>query len=521
MVLNENRPPRLILKPMLAKRSSHTFMREVNGSSKHLEKSKSLSSVVRTPTRTTSTVKSKSPVKTTIISPNHASPSPKEIPDDEHHDARKKASEEAHPDPNAHSHPTLTKQNSLFEHPFPSISARSQVADTPPIPPKDPRRLNISTEDTDADDEDSDHTEGKYACQFTSPDSPNKAQTPSSVKSVRWDPAIISHGRVASGRFLSSDSTGPPTPSPRPRDNFGDALRSLRKLDKQDQQVICKLLQQIDASSTDDEWIEPLSGGKGERHINPHIETSTSSSKKLNPKAPDFQDSSKLKKQVEENKEYSKGESSSPPSINKTYAPSPAVVSTPPNMLRTRKDPKEPTWVNIFNPPAPKDMPKGLPKLWHPPRSSAPFTAPNIDQSAFHLSPLNARRPPFKPRANKGPLVDISANFIPPEDGTCREAQPIPWSQSLLDSFAAKYPQTGHTNPKARRQAPGHMRRAAAIQQQLELLIYQEKEKNAVDEKMGIRKPQPTKKECNETGNEILVGQFSSAKSSAKNLDQS
>jgi hypothetical protein len=85
-------------------------------------------------------------------------------------------------------------------------------------------------------------------------------------------------------------------------------------------------------------------------------------------------------------------------------------------------------------------------------------------------------------------MVDIGPDFIPPEDGPGREARAIEtgWATSLLAKFREKYPQTGRV--KAAAPAPTKMRPAAAIQQRLEFILYQENERRAREGSSGDEK---------------------------------
>jgi len=82
-------------------------------------------------------------------------------------------------------------------------------------------------------------------------------------------------------------------------------------------------------------------------------------------------------------------------------------------------------------------------------------------------------------------MVDVGPEFIPPEDGPGREASAIEagWATSLLSKFREKYPQTGRV--KAENLAPTTMRHAAAIQQRLEFILYQENERHAREGSSG------------------------------------
>ena len=183
----------------------------------------------------------------------------------------------------------------------------------------------------------------------------------------------------------------------------------------------------------------------------------------------------------------------------------PGVVSTGgfPNLSQT-------VWVPLQMLQTPFGFQAGIPALPQRDLWGNPLGIPNQFTASKKFPPTfpkDNRRPPHKTKAGRGPLVDVSSQIIPPDVGPCRVAQPVDqvWGQSLLDKFTAKYPHTGKVDTKAKKKAPGQMRQAAAIQQELELLIYQEKERQARDEKLGIVKPKAEKKDNSEKAKEALV----------------
>lgn len=85
--------------------------------------------------------------------------------------------------------------------------------------------------------------------------------------------------------------------------------------------------------------------------------------------------------------------------------------------------------------------------------------------------PINLLRQPF---VQKIPTIEIQHEV---EYGHGREAKTLDpaWAKSVLEKFTAKYPLTGTVQPEL---AKGRM--AAAIQQRLEYLLFQKKEKKAL-----------------------------------------
>ncbi|KAH8687555.1 hypothetical protein BGZ60DRAFT_522205 [Tricladium varicosporioides] len=408
---------------------------------------------------------------------------------------------------------------------------------------------NGYTHGTDADDEESD-LEDKIRSALTSPGAHRITHTPGSAKSVRFDPAIVSFGRVTSGTtpktpFEQALEVSPPvSPSPMPKKGLQDVLQSLSQLKKTDQRTLRKVLEALkDITSDSESTTEPV----------PKIPVPKSSAvfkapigKKLNPQAPSFQEFSGVRPQEIPRKLSPMAELFTA-NKSETYAYPPKRPA--------QEDPKEPSWVNAFNPPAPEDMPDGLPVIptigfpvntagihassaslvpqmvrlpvspaelsqmvpnpsidlsgqgWqslatsYRPLLSGPYSLQGLSQQAIWLNPigfetpslynqwvprrtLTNRYPHKRPMAANGPLVDVMG-FVPPEFGHGRVAQAIDhtWSRNLLDTFSTKYPQTGKAQENM--PAPSQMRQAAAIQQQLEFLIYQEKEKKAFQERTG------------------------------------
>ncbi|KAF4631303.1 hypothetical protein G7Y89_g6834 [Cudoniella acicularis] len=507
---NENRPPRVALRPTLNKVPSHLSLRAAKSKPTPLDKNKSSGNITRS-----------APQSAQSTGKRNTHPEPIKVPKTYSKDVKR----------------PLTP-------PFPSSTPFSAVL-----------KRELPTSDangTDADDEESDDLEEKIRSALSSPTSHRKTQTPGSAKSVRFDPAIVSYGRVTSGQktpFEQALNVSPPiSPTPPPRTTFADALQTLSQLKKGDQRRLRKLLEalkEINGNKSDDETsVEPTLSRAVNRS---NEELNESNLKKLNPQAPAFRDFSTMKRNIEQRKVDHNSVTSLFDGSN-THSRAFHLKNLP------EKDPKEPTWVNVFNPPAPEDMPPGSPvipapiiedfrtnlsgihapppspalqmplglpslpidlnqQVWLPfPMFPNPYGLQNLPQQAIWINPLGfetptlfnpyappplpaTRRLPPKPKAAKGPIVDVAADFIPPEVGHGRVAQAIDqtWGKSLLNTFSAKYPQTGKA--KGSTTAPGQMRQAAAIQQQLEFLIYQEKEKKALGERTGNVPPPSSKKE--------------------------
>jgi hypothetical protein len=140
-------------------------------------------------------------------------------------------------------------------------------------------------------------------------------------------------------------------------------------------------------------------------------------------------------------------------------------------------------WVN------PGGFPVPQPAQLVPPIQSILPVQPIQPVQAVKPATTRGPRRRTKPRGDKGPLVDVGPDFIPLEDGPGREARAIEtgWAASLLAKFREKYPQTGRV--KAAALAPSTMRPAAAIQQRLEFILYQENERRAGEGSPGDEKP--------------------------------
>lgn len=604
MSLRENRPPRTTVRPTLTKKSSLISLRDVKSkpiavsSDKPLVKTTGSKAALRPRTIRSSPRSTVRPILTPgkkiglrqpAFNPKVAAATAREEVMQDAAKAVKALKATAQRNTLSslgHGHPLPSTDLADFkETSLSHLLNKAGIA--PPIPPKSSRRSLVSTYTTISDDDKSEDLEEKIRNALTPPDIPRRTQireTPSSIKSVRWDPAIISYGSIKSSTTTRPPSPDHTSPCPRSRIDFANALQTISQLKKKDQRAVCRLLASLDSTESDDESTASSTVQGEDSSKESVIENKIA--KKLNPEAPIFRDFSFLKNNVVQNKAVVEEEASEKVA-QKIISQPPIVVSTPkelpkrPIQLRIvtstpqnqRRDPKEPTWVNIFNPPAPEDMPQGFrafpittpksketrqaastpdfqpvqhpvqppmppmfpfnpfpiglpnfpdsvwvqvpmhilqnpyglppmvppppPGPWnnanfeHPsqaPRVSRVPQAPRAPHPAAQSTPLNppkVRRPPVKPRILRGPLIDVSSSFIPPEDGSCRVTHADnldeAWRQSLLDKFIAKYPQTGTASDKAKAQVPGYMPQAAAIQQHLELLIYQERERSAFD----------------------------------------
>ncbi|KAH6682988.1 hypothetical protein B0J14DRAFT_135805 [Halenospora varia] len=512
MPQNENRPPRVALRPTLNKKPSRLSLHAAKPKPKPLDTGKSSGNLGRSTPQPAGSAGS-----------------------------RTKISEPARVVGN----PTGITSKRLTSPPPPHMRGGELISTL-----QRRETSNGFTHGTDADDEESDFEE-KVRSALTSPGTHRVTQTPGSAKSVRFDPAIVSFGRVTSGTtpktpFEQALEVSPPvSPSPMPKKGLQGILQSLSQLKKTDQRTLRKVLEALkDITSDSESAPEPV----------PKIPAPKSSAvpkapieKKLNPQAPSFQEFSSVKPQ-ETSRKLSPMAELFATDKGRTHVYRPKCPA--------QKDPKEPTWVNVFNPPAPEDILDGLPVIpatmgcpantadihaspaslvpqvvslpvspaefpqtvpnppidpngrdWQPLATpyglllSGSYSLQGLPQQAIWLNPfgfetpslydqwvprrpLANRYPAKKPKAANGPLVDVTG-FVPPEFGHGRVAQAIDhtWSRNLLDTFSTKYPQTGKAQENM--PAPSQMRQAAAIQQQLEFLIYQEKEKKAFQERTG------------------------------------
>jgi hypothetical protein len=600
---SENRHPRIAIRTTIAKKPSGVALRDTKASPiKGLVNTKPPGNTIYTPPG--GTIRTKLPERTTVTSTKRPAKISVEAPpvtktslrsskhfvsikshevfedDKAFEDADQKSlSYEQLSDHSSHSHPVLAigGLSESTKHMFMAHTGRTPA--TPPIPMKDPRRKQIGTDDTDADDEGSETFEDAIRSALATPGTHNyhqRAQTPSSIKSVRWDPAVVSYGRLTPGTQPVPDDLPwvSPLSGTKAKSDIADVLKTFSRLKKEDQKTLRELLQKLGSPMIKEGSIIIQSPRQEETSERSGLDGMFA--KKLNPEAPAFRDFSSMKKQLEQQKEVLNKHVKSPHDAHKSQEPSkPVVVTSTPRKglkigtnqyLKLERNPKEPTWINIFNPPPAKDIPVGIPNLANNPLNrnipeisqsvpqfvpnliplgspwqaglydpnqtvwvpmpmfptphgfqALPLMPPNVWGNTFGLQTHFARnarhgtaqarlfqhirRPPHKTKAANGPVVDVALANVPPEWGPGRVAQPVneAWGQSLINQFSSKYPQTGKVDYKAKKQAPGQMRQAAAIQQQLELLIYAEKEKAAAEGKLGIVRPKQPKKEATVT----------------------
>ena len=85
----------------------------------------------------------------------------------------------------------------------------------------------------------------------------------------------------------------------------------------------------------------------------------------------------------------------------------------------------------------------------------------------------------------KLPIIDLTTGRIPDDNGPGREAQVVPWGNFILERFQKRYPGTGIQRAAA--PAPIKNTHAATIQQRLEYLLMEQKEKHARGEGLSER----------------------------------
>ena len=400
---------------------------------------------------------------------------------------------------------------------------------------------------------------------LSTPATLRKTHTPGSIKSVRWDPAIVSCGPITpvpspSSKVESSKSAqSQPQPASLPpkRGNASKDLvmESLARLKKRDKDTLRRLLGELKDTESEGKPITESDSAEEDSRSAPDCNSAL-----LNDRAAADRRYATLKAQLAQQKAR----------VNLGKA----MLTVPrkrPHIQAgnsfPQRNPQEPTWVNIFNPPPhialPHDapaIPRPAPNVLHqdfrqpptgyppslrlPTKSSAnhwdegipgrqmplpnglsngPFAPPihpmdppqpiwlpmpipppcgmeNLPQFGYWVNPFGFQTPqpalqppsepaasrapstisrrPFKPKGGRGPMVDVGPEFLPSEEEPGREARAIEsgWAKSLLAKFQEKYPQTGKV--KAGPLAPGNMRQAAAIQQRLEFILYQQKERN-------------------------------------------
>jgi hypothetical protein len=264
----------------------------------------------------------------------------------------------------------------------------------------------------------------------------------SSHKSVRFDPAIISLGserRIAKSESVipapthhyepklprCGSNTNEQTEEPRPNS-------SLQTIEKKESRLENSVHTILSLKKHERAHLRELLELLSMAEDSPPIAHSVSPTKKsLNPLAPEFQRS-----------------------------------------LKTPHDPFElwceHTWSTL--PVHPNHQRPRLPPIWiHTPKPMVLLAQPVVPVVATFERPQPMRTP--------NPIVKPEAMV---DDGNGRETKVIAphWANSIMEKFVAKYPLTGTV--KAAAPVDSKKRHAAAIQQRLEYLLMQEREKKAI-----------------------------------------
>lgn len=250
------------------------------------------------------------------------------------------------------------------------------LTSVPAVVPSTTRQKKLLSID-DADDEESEvlcgnslldnnsveDLEDRIRSALTAPGTVRNTKNPTSIKSVRFDPAIVSCGRITPGSSpTSKGNIVKPTelahkaaslPSRRKedsRDALVESLTRLSKLDKTTRRILLETLKGIGTEDeTDTDSQRASSGGDG----------TDSSSTRLNPEAPAYRNYAMLKARMAQQKARANlgGETLTLPR-RRPYKQT--------GNSSLQRGPQEPTWVNIFNPPPHMAHLQGVPAIGRP-----------------------------------------------------------------------------------------------------------------------------------------------------------
>jgi len=278
------------------------------------------------------------------------------------------------------------------------------------------------------------------------------------VKSVKWDPAVVSYGPITSAKPPGTERiveslqaiTESVSIITKQADELEDYVNTVVQWKKPERQKLQRLL---DALEEIDTHANPVPKPDSDNASSKSKATSNNAhSKSLNPCAPVFRDIITMRSQI----------SSQKPDVHRGLT----TLTIPRRRPRIAHDPhrglQSPTWIRTSIP-LPVRKPLTQQFSSNPP---ATFSRPNASNP--------------QPQAN--PQCPIVWPAIPIENEHGRVAQTIEpaWAEAILEKFISKYPMTGKVKSASPATAQG--RHAAAIQQRLEYLLMQEKEKKALEE---------------------------------------
>lgn len=331
--------------------------------------------------------------------------------------------------------PTIEKASS-DKPKFPIISPRARrIASKSDHPLECYTPLQLKSTIQDAEDLD---LENRIRSALSRRRRPIAQSGPIIHKNVRWDPAIVSYGSPKPIPEPDSTIEKPiadfESMSLKNRSGLQDCVKTICSLKRHER---FKLRELLDALSKMD--------SPSIVHPEPTIETKT----RLNPRAPEFQALVSLRAHDRPEKLNDCNAWSTLPILKSPHRsilpPIWIRASKPISLLCARTDPVLP----IVDP---------LPTIQKDQHISV---RPTISGHSVRLLPSVAHR----------------VSTIDLEDGHGREAKAIDpiWAKSILDRFIAMYPLTGKVKAAAPAESKGRL--AAAIQQRLEYLLMQEREK--------------------------------------------
>ncbi|KAL2071429.1 hypothetical protein VTL71DRAFT_12664 [Oculimacula yallundae] len=178
--------------------------------------------------------------------------------------------------------------------------------------------------------------------------------------------------------------------------------------------------------------------------------------------------------------------------LDQLYSLQPPLLAQVPQVPLTNQPILPPSWMT------------GFPTVFQPLLSQSAFQ-PGLYEaySGYGFQPNAFSNPTMAPEWYSTPMIPLSTmplpnkstknrtkrtpgNVIPSETGPGRESVALEpaWSTQLLDNFMAKYPKTGTKKPLPK--LTKEKKIATHIQQKLEVLLYHQKEKQAMEQRLGV-----------------------------------
>jgi len=287
--------------------------------------------------------------------------------------------------------PTTVRLRSIAtKHPQSSLRPH-RVLNPAPIGPDIHRQKQLSSNDADdeknetlaenlsSNNDGDEMLEERIRLALSTPATLREVDNSANIKSVRWDPAIVSCGPVtpnSSPSCKASKSTQSPRKPASPPSKRRDAskdffMESLARLKKRDKDTLRRLLEELTDTESENENITESYSEQRDSGSAPD-----SNSAPLNFEAPAPQKYATLKAQIAQQKSQAH--------LGK------ATLTLPrkrphigPGNSSPQTDLREPTWVNIFNPPPQVALPQNA--------TAIPKLAPNI------LHPDSLQAPPGFP----------------------------------------------------------------------------------------------------------------------------